>query len=420
MRIFNLILSKIHLPQRRYNSFFGNNTFTEFLSYLVLFFLPPSFFKNSLQSYESKFGEKTGTKFNYAFALGRMALYQGLKAGPFKDGDEILVPAFSCVVVPNAILYAGLKPIYVDIESTYFNFDLEDLKKKISPKTRAIYLQYTFGHLGEVEKYLDFANQHGFIVIEDCAHVIGQQVIVHGTQKNIGSLGLFSFYSTDHSKIISTQLGGMLSTNDFELAEQIEKRGSITTQMSPWIENRIILNAILEYICLNPYTYWIGELAITVLQRLKVIFHFNNELITDFKKIKDYPLRMGPRLGVIGLSQLSLLEKNLTFRKNLVHELNLIAPLKDKTPNLALLRYSFLVKNRENFVKNLGNRFQLGIWFTSIFQGRDEHFEELEYQSGSCPNAEFIAKHIVNFPTHQAMNLKVIKKVLRKNSAELI
>ena len=79
------------------------------------------------------------------------------------------------------------------------------------------------------------------------------------------------------------------------------------------------------------------------------------------------------------------------------------------------LRYSFLVKNREKFVKIFQKKFNLDIWYTSIFEGRDKNYRDIKYKIGSCPTAEYVAKHIVNFPTHLKVTSQVYEDFFNNN-----
>ena len=80
-----------------------------------------------------------------------------------------------------------------------------------------------------------------------------------------------------------------------------------------------------------------------------------------------------------------------------------------------MLRYSFLVKDRNEFEMRFKRYFDLGIWFTSIVQGRQNKLDRVCYISGSCPIAEYVADHIVNFPTHSRISIKILKKEVEKN-----
>src|SRR3989344_3562099 len=86
-------------------------------------------------------------EFKYAFAFnsGRSALMAILDSLGIEKGSEVLLQAFTCNAVPNPILWSGLKPVFVDVDKETFNIDVEDLKRKIGPKSRAVIVQHTFG-----------------------------------------------------------------------------------------------------------------------------------------------------------------------------------------------------------------------------------------------------------------------------------
>lgn len=137
-----------------------------------------------------------------------MSLYVILEALGIGSKDEIILPAFTCVVVPNAMIYHGIKPVYVDIEPDTYNIDVSKIKEKITPQTKAIYAQHTFGIPCNMDCIARIAKDHGLIVIEDCAHALGASL----NGRKVGSLGHVAYFSTDHSKVISTSTGGMITT----------------------------------------------------------------------------------------------------------------------------------------------------------------------------------------------------------------
>ncbi|HLF90151.1 MAG TPA: aminotransferase class I/II-fold pyridoxal phosphate-dependent enzyme, partial [Anaerolineales bacterium] len=111
----------------------------------------------------------------HAFALdsGRSGLYLALQAMGIGEGDEVLVQAYTCIAVPNSVLWAGAKPIYTDIDAAKLNVNLDDLQAKITPKTKAIVVQHTFGRPGPINEIVELARARGIRVIEDCAHALG-------------------------------------------------------------------------------------------------------------------------------------------------------------------------------------------------------------------------------------------------------
>jgi hypothetical protein len=98
------------------------------------------------------------------FSSGRSALYYGIKALNLTAGDEVLVQAFTCVAVPNAVQWNDLQPVFVDVDTTY-NLDTVDLERKISPRTKAVVVQHTFGipaNLDVIKKLLPITKSTSF------------------------------------------------------------------------------------------------------------------------------------------------------------------------------------------------------------------------------------------------------------------
>ena len=159
------------------------------------------------------------TKYAFAFNSGRSSLTAILQSLDLEEVNEVLLQAFTCNAAANPILWSGLKPVYVDCDEDSFNIDIEDLKRKITPKSKVILVQHTFGLPAEMDKILALAQQNNLILIEDCAHSLGAEY----KDKKIGAFGKAAFFSFSRDKIISSVYGGMVVTNDDNLAEKINK-----------------------------------------------------------------------------------------------------------------------------------------------------------------------------------------------------
>src|SRR5205823_2123218 len=149
----------------RYDFFDGTNK-----GWLVPRYLLKAYRENWVQRYENAAAQYAGVPYAVSFGAGRMALYAILEAIDIENGDEVIIPAYTCVVVPNAIIYRGSKPLYVDISKQTFNIQSESIEKAITERTKAILLQHTFGQPCDIEAILAIARRHRLIVIEDCAH----------------------------------------------------------------------------------------------------------------------------------------------------------------------------------------------------------------------------------------------------------
>lgn len=151
-----------------------------------------------------------------SFYAGRTAWYAILKSLGIGEGDEVLIPAFTCVAVVNPIRWLGAKPIYVDVNDDLM-MNLEDAEKKITSSTQVLLLQYTFGFLPDITRYKEFCQRHGLKLIEDCAHILDPEYL----QEGVGLQGDASFFSFGRDKCITSGTGGLTLTHDKQLAAKI-------------------------------------------------------------------------------------------------------------------------------------------------------------------------------------------------------
>jgi len=403
-------------PGRRYNIACGTNTLTEWLmSFQLLFSVEVNNKLSVIHKYERQFAAVTGTDHAFSFGAGRMAFFAILEALEIKRDDEIIIPAFTCVVVPNAILYHGAKPIYVDIESDLFNIDVSKIELAITSKTKALYAQHTFGIPCDVKKIREIADRHGLYVIEDAAHALGSTV--DGVP--VGALSDAAFFSTDHTKTISTHAGGMAVTNNSVLAEKLRIIQQNAPFLSGFTTRRILLTFMLEYVLFSAPKLWLGRAIYNVMLKAKLLFYFSDELKTKKPTGYPFPCRLSSALAEIGIRQIDKLAENIKHRNEVSEyiesKLQWNKSHLEKTQNSVLLRYSFLVDDRNAFESLFSNHFDLGIWFTSVVQGRNLNLNLVGYKTGSCPVAEQVSRQIVNFPTHPRIPLKILKKELDKN-----
>lgn len=411
-----LIMFFPKVPRKRYNIFTGTNTFREWCQ-MMRDLLSRSAHEDAsiISQYEEQFAISCSAKHAISFGAGRMALFAILEALGIGEGDEVIIPAFTCVVVPNAILYRGGRPIYVDIESHKFNIDVAKVEAAITPRTKALYAQHTFGVPCDVEGLRDIGRRYGFPVIEDAAHALGAKYF----GKQVGSLTEVSFFSTDHSKVINTHLGGIAVTNNDVLAERLRKIQSRTMFLDKKKVHCLIRSFLIEYVLFSPCLLWLGRSISAVLVRLGVLFYFLDELETRMPTIYPYPCRMSSAQARLGLSQLQGLQGNLDHRRRistyLEKKIKWYGMDSPEINESAWLRYSFLVENRAKFELEFGKYFDLGIWFTSVVAGRARDLQLVGYKVGSCPVAEYVSQHIVNIPTHLRVSEEVVQNELARN-----
>jgi len=171
-----------------------------------------------IEQYQREFGRFFGVRWAFAFWKGRVGLYALLRALNVTEGDEIILPGYTCVMNVNPIKYLGAKPIYVDIEPNTFNINVELLKEKLTNNTKVIIAQNTYGYPCEMDAIMDIAASRGIPVIEDCCLALGSQY----KNKLAGTFGRAAYFSFQWNKPYTTGLGGMVITNDRDIAGRIE------------------------------------------------------------------------------------------------------------------------------------------------------------------------------------------------------
>lgn len=165
--------------------------------------------------FERRMAAYTGVRHAVATTSCTTALHLSLIAAGIVPGDEVIVPAFTWVSTANVVEHIGATPVFCDIDLATYNIDIEQLERKITPRTRAVVPVHLFGLCADMRPILDLAERHGLAVVEDAACALGA---FYGG-RHAGSFGLTGCFSFHPRKAITTGEGGMLLTNDNTAAE---------------------------------------------------------------------------------------------------------------------------------------------------------------------------------------------------------
>ena len=169
-----------------------------------------------VRAFEEAFAARHTVKHAIAVTSATTALHLALIALDIKEGDEVIVPAFTWVSTANVVLYQGAKVVFVDIDPTTFNIDPEQLKDKITSKTKAIMVVHLFGLCAPMDEIKSIAGDIPLIEDGACAAGSAYKGVPAG---GLGLMGCFSFHPR---KSITTGEGGMITTNDDTLAEKLQ------------------------------------------------------------------------------------------------------------------------------------------------------------------------------------------------------
>lgn len=353
-----------------------------------------------------------------ALDSARSSFYMLLKAFGIGKDDEVILPSFSCLVIANPVLWVGASPVYVDINPNNFNIDYDDLKKKVTPKTKAVLVQHTFGLPVELDKVREIVGKD-VKIIEDCAHSLGG---VYKGQK-IGTIGDAAVLTFGIEKVISTVRGGMVLVKENEIAQKIRNERSKLPEFSLIRIKIALLNPILWKL-ITP-VYYLGLGKFTIGRAFSLIAH-NLGIMGIMIEDEEYltqkpswlPAKMPATLSRLGLNQFAKLNRFNDHRREIAKIYSEKLGINYKVPENSThtyLRFPLLLDNdiRNDFVQNAKkNKFVLGDWYKRILYAPESSLEKLGYKKGDTPNAEKVAEKIVNLPTGVNVSVEQAEKIV--------
>lgn len=167
-----------------------------------------------IKAFEESFAHYIGARHGIAVCNGTVALHTALMALGIGKGDEVIVPDFTMIASAFSVCYTGAMPVFVDAESETWNIDTAKIEEKITPRTKAIMVVHIYGHPTDMKPIYKLKEKYGIKIIEDAAEVHGAEY--DGKRcGNLGDIATFSFFA---NKIATTGEGGMVVTNDDDLA----------------------------------------------------------------------------------------------------------------------------------------------------------------------------------------------------------
>ena len=308
----------------------------------------------------------------FLYETGRTGLEMILLAAGIGPEDEVLLQAFTCVAVPNAVLWTGARPVYVDCTKEY-TMSVDDLKNKITPRCKAIIVQHTFGNFADMSAISEIARNHHLLVIEDCAHSFEMH----------GDLGFLSF---GRDKAISSMFGGAVVTDNDALAEKLRNAHARLPMPGWWWILRQLKYVPGITLARATFDWGVGWLLLA-LMRL-----FPNKPVTADEKLGSKPgfvdKQMPNALAVFALHQLGKLDNFTAHRKKIA------AIYKRAFPSgSGILRFALHAK-----VSSQKGIF-LGDWYTTAIAPADVSYEAIGYDPALCPIAERMTQNIINLPT---------------------
>jgi dTDP-4-amino-4,6-dideoxygalactose transaminase len=189
------------------------------------------------KAFEQELARYVGTPHVATVSSGTAALHLACQAAGLGPGDEVIVPAFTFVASASACRFVGAEPVFCDVHGPHdFNLDVEDVARRITSRTRAVIAVHFCGYPADVLALRKLCDEHGLVLIEDCAQAIGAHVDATGRQVGtVGELGCFSFFS---KKQLCVGEGGMVTTADERLDASVRLFRSHAMTSSTWDRHR--------------------------------------------------------------------------------------------------------------------------------------------------------------------------------------
>ncbi len=166
-------------------------------------------FENAVAGY-------VGARYGVATNACTSALHLALHLSGVGPGDEVIVPSFTCMATANAVHHAGAQPAFADVNARTYNLEAESAAAAITPRTRAILVVHQIGLPADMEPFVALARKHSLALVEDGACSLGASV----GGRRVGGIAAPTCFSFHPRKMITTGEGGMITTNDHELAEK--------------------------------------------------------------------------------------------------------------------------------------------------------------------------------------------------------
>lgn len=328
-----------------------------------------------IAEFEQTVADYVGAKYAVAISNGTSALHAACFAAGIRPGDEVITTPLTFAASANCVLYCGGTPVFADVDPKTYNIDPEDIRRKITDRTKAIIAVHLAGQPCDMDAIHSIAREHGLIVIEDGAHALGS--VYNG--KKVGSLSDMTTFSFHPVKPITTGEGGMIATDneDFYKKMVLFRSHGITRDDSIMTRND------------GPWFYQQFDLGY-------------NYRITDIQ-------------CALGCSQMKKLDRFLARRKEIVARYNeafadcdnIITPYQLSDTESGWHLYIVQVKNcdRRQVFENMREK-GIGVNVHYIPVYMHPYYQEHGYENVHCANAEEIYSHIISLPLYPGLTFE--------------
>lgn len=347
---------------------------------------------------------------------GRQAIFDTLHAAGIGAGDEVIVQAFTCIAVPEPVIWVKATPVYADIAEGTYNMDPEDVRAKITKKTKAIIVQHTFGIPADIEALRRIADEHNLLLIEDCAHALGGSY----KGKPLGTFGDVAILSFGRDKTISSVYGGAVVSRNQSFIHAIQQRAkSRSLPPATWVAQQLLHPLIFSLVVPTYFTGGIGKALLIASQQLGLLSKAVEQKERQGIIPQHISYRFSPALGHLLRLQVRQIAEFTRRRQHIadtyMQELGGVinTPLVPANGKPAWLRFPLQVADPVKLhCEAKREEILLGDWYNAPLVPSACSLKVFKYNPGSCPNAEAAASHVVNLPTYPLLRDVQVKRVI--------
>ena len=364
-----------------------------------------------VRDFESSFAHLIGSGDAVAFAAGRMGFFALMQSRGIGPGDEVILPGYTCAVMPNAVMRVGATPIYSDVSPTTFGSSAEFIEPLITSKTRMIVAQHSFGYPCEIGPIAELARRCGIFLLEDCATTLGSTV----DGQPVGTFGDAALFSTDHTKPLATHTGGLIYSSNPSAVDDLRAEQAGSGEISAAQQSVMWKRMAREGRHRTPsgqLRLFAADTARGLLrsQSLSSAFLSEDFASTTGADSYPYPARLPSFLARIGLSQIAAWPQRAEARRRSLGMLlsaladssahaHLPRVLDDPRVSITPLRLAWSQPDGGQGRQRLRTRIATeGTWFRSPISVSADPLDAYGYSSGACPESERLGPGMINIP----------------------
>lgn len=376
--------------------------------------------RNSVARFEQAFAAKFEAQHALAFSYGRSALWAFFKAFEIENA-EIIMPAYTCVVVAHAAVLSGNMPRFVDINLADYNMNLEDVESAINENTRAILATHLFGYplnvdrLNQIVRAAEKRFGHKIWVIQDCAHSFGAR----WQGKLVCNTGDLALFGLNISKVITSVFGGMITTNDPEVYERLSsfrtknyREPGVTKSLRRFFYLLAVYPAFNNFV--YSLVYWLQEKT-PFLNHLTKAYHLDEQIRFPPDHL-DQMTNLEARVGLVQLTKYDEIvrrrqETAAFYDKHLPSSVDINLP--PIIHGATYSHYVIRVPNRHQIMDAMGRQ---GVQLGQLIEYSIP--DMASYRSGlkeeDFPNALSCSRTTINFPLYAELSDRERKCIVRK------